>query len=111
MSSEENSRDFSELRAFVAGSLQAIMDGISDVQSTARVLSPFGSGVHAYNAPKEVTFDVAVTAERGGMGKGGFSLKVLSVGANVEGQTENRSSTATRIQFTVRTEWQRSLGS
>ena len=105
MVNEVENDDFSELRAFVAGTLKAIMDGISDVQPTAQMSSPFGSGVHAYNAPKEVSFDVAVSAERKSTAKGGFSLKVLSVGADASAAGEKAQSTVTRIQFSVRTEF------
>lgn len=97
--------DFSELKAFVAGSLKAIMDGISEVQPSAQMGSPFGTGIHAYNAPKEVAFDIAVSAERTTSAKGGFSLKVLSVGASTEAHGEKAHSTVTRIQFSVRTEF------
>ena len=103
--SENANDDFSELRAFVAGTLQAIMDGISDAQPTAKLSSPFGSGVHAYNAPKEVSFDVAVAAERASSAKGGFNLKILSVGADAGAKIEKSESTVTRIQFCVRTEF------
>lgn len=103
--SDKADDDFSELQAFVAGSLKAIMEGISEAQSSAQLSSPFGSGTHAYNAPKEVSFDVAVTAERASSAKGGFSLKVLSVGAGAEKQGDRSHSTATRIQFSVRTEF------
>jgi hypothetical protein len=100
--------DFEELRAFVAGSLKAVMDGITDVQPTAQMKSAFGSGIHAYNAPKEVNFDIAVSAERTTSAKGGFSLKILSVGAGTEAYGEKAHSTVTRIQFSVRTEFRRS---
>ena len=100
----EDSDDFSELRAFVSGTLQAIMAGIADAQS-ATLASPFGSGTHAYNAPKEVSFDVAVSAERASSKKGGFNLKILSVGAEAGANADSSHSTATRIQFSVRTEF------
>jgi hypothetical protein len=103
--SDANNDDFSELQAFVAGSLKAIMEGISEAQSSAQLPSPFGTGTHAYNAPKEVGFDIAVTAERTSSAKGGFSLKVLSVGAGAEAKGDRAHSTATRIQFSVRTEF------
>jgi len=103
--SEEQKDDFSELRAFVCGTLQAIMGGIADAQATAKLSSPFGSGTHGYNAPKEVAFDVAVTADRASSKKGGFNLKILSVGAEAAGGIDSSHSTATRIQFSVRTEF------
>ena len=103
--SDEQNDDFSELRAFVSGTLKAIMDGISDAQATAKLSSPFGSGMHAYNAPKEVSFDVAVSAERATSAKGGFNLKILSVGADAGATNDKSESTVTRIQFSVRTEF------
>jgi Trypsin-co-occurring domain 2 len=106
MTDTEHNEDFSELKAFVSGSLKAIMDGISAVQPHAQMSSPFGSGTYAYNAPKEVTFDIAVSAERSSTAKGGFSLKVLSVGAGAEAEGNKAHSTVTRIQFSVRTEFQ-----
>ncbi|WP_109357067.1 trypco2 family protein [Sphingorhabdus sp. EL138] len=102
---DQNDEDFGELKSFVSGSLKAIMDGISAVQPNARMTSPFGTGVHGYNAPKEVAFDIAVSAERSASAKGGFSLKVLSVGAGTEAEGEKSQSTVTRIQFSVRTEF------
>ncbi|WP_298019324.1 hypothetical protein [Parasphingopyxis sp.] len=103
----ESDEDFAELRSFVSGSLKAIMDGISDVQPEAQMSSPFGTGTHAYNAPKKVAFDIAVSAERTSAKKGGFSLRVLSVGAAGEAEGSKADSTVTRIQFSVRTEFQR----
>ena len=97
--------DFSELRAFVAGTLNAVMEGIAEAQPSALLTSPFGSGTHAFNAPTEVAFDIAVSAERTAAAKGGFSLKILSVGADASAQSRNGQTTATRIQFSVRTEF------
>ncbi len=105
MSEETDPNDFEELRAFITGSLKAIVDGIADAQQASQLTSPFGSGTHAYNAPKEVSFDIAVSAEHSKSAKGGFSLRVLSVGAGAEAEGGDKQSTATRIQFSVRTEF------
>jgi hypothetical protein len=102
---DSTDEDFSELAAFVSGSLKAIMDGISDAQSKATISSAFGSGTYAYNAPTEVNFDIAVTAERTLSAKGGFSLKVMSVGADAGTSGDKTDSTVTRIAFSVRTEF------
>lgn len=99
--------DFSELQEFVAGTLKAVMDGISEVQPSAKMRSPFGSGTHAYNAPKKIEFDIAVSADRTDSAKGGFSVKVLSVGAGVGAEGETSQSRVTRIKFAVRTEFKR----
>ena len=102
---DQKGEDFSELKSFISGSLKAIMEGISDVQTETKMASAHGTGSYAYNAPKEVTFDIAVSAERSSSTKGGFSLKVLSVGAGAEAEGEKAHSTVTRIQFSVRTEF------
>jgi hypothetical protein len=104
-SKEEN--DYSELSSFVSGTLKAIVDGIGDAQKAAKLDSPWGTGVHAYNAPKKVTFDIAVTAERNGLKKGGFELKILSVGANAGGERSSKDATVSRITFTVPTAFKR----
>ncbi|MEM1133706.1 MAG: trypco2 family protein [Pseudomonadota bacterium] len=101
--SENANEDFSELKSFISGSLRAVMEGITE--SGAQMPSAHGSGVHKYNAPEEVSFDIAVSAERSGGAKGGFSLKVLSVGAEAGANIEKTQSTVTRIQFAVRTEF------
>lgn len=103
---EDSANNYDELQSFITGTLKAIVEGIADAQSS-RMTSPFETGVHAYNAPKEVMFDIAVTAERASSTKGGFQLKILSVGANAGGEAEHTNSTATRIQFSVRTEFKR----
>ncbi|URD61800.1 hypothetical protein M8312_04610 [Sphingomonas sp. KRR8] len=101
--SEDTKDDFSELRAFISGSLKAIIEGIADVQKEAQLTSPFGSGTHAFNVPKEVSFDIAVSAERTVSARGGFSLKILSVGASTEAAGDRANSTVTRLQFAVPT--------
>ncbi|HEY0044897.1 MAG TPA: trypco2 family protein [Allosphingosinicella sp.] len=90
-----------ELRVFVASTLEAIMAGITDAQPSARVKSAHGTGTYAFSAPKEVTFDVAVTVKRTGSKSGGFKVQVFSMGANAGADAASENSTVTRVQFTV----------
>ena len=92
-----------ELQAFVASSLRSIMKGISEAQKDAKVPSAWGTGAFAFNGPKAVEFDIAVSAERSGSSKAGFEVKVWSIGANAGGDLAARSSTVSRIKFTVPT--------
>ena len=103
----DNDEDPDELRAFIAGTLRSIMNGISDAQPDARIKSAHGTGEFAFNGPNEVAFDIAVSAERAGTKKGGFEVKVLSLGANAGGDTKTTNSTVSRIQFTVPTGYKR----
>ena len=90
-----------ELRVFVASTLEAIMAGISDAQPSARARSAHGTGTYGFSAPKEVVFDVAVTAKRTGSRRGGFKVQVFSMGANAEGDVGSENSTVSRVQFTI----------
>jgi hypothetical protein len=105
MSKVDAENDYGELKSFVTGTLTAIMEGIKDAQSTVKMDSAHGTGVYKYNAPTEVAFDVAISAERVGGAKGGFEIKILSVGANAGAEATSKNSTASRIQFSVRTEF------
>jgi hypothetical protein len=107
MSEESHPEKNDELRSFIAGTLRSIMNGISDAQPDARVVSAHGTGVFAFNSPTAVSFDIAVTAERTGSKKGGFEVKVLSLGANAGADTGSKNSTVSRIQFTVPTGFKR----
>lgn len=104
MQDDTENNDYSELKSFVAGTLTAIMQGVTEAQSKVRMESAHGTGVYSYDAPSEVAFDVAISAERSGGGKGGFEIKILSVGANAGGETASKNVTASRMQFSVRTE-------
>ena len=105
MAKVETQNEYSELKSFVTGTLTAIMEGITEAQSSVEMKSAHGTGVYKYNAPTEVAFDVAISAERMGGAKGGFEIKILSVGANAGVESANKNSTASRIQFSVRTEF------
>ncbi len=100
---EDKRDDADELRAFIGSTLSAIMDAVSDIQPSAQAKSAFGTGTYAFNVPREVSFDIAVSAERSGSKKGGFEVKVLSFGANAGADTANKNSTVSRIKFTVPT--------
>ena len=95
-----------ELQPFVTSTLIAIMNGIADAQD-ARIRSPSGAGEFAFNAPENVTFDVAVTAKHTGSARGGFKIEVFGIGANAGGDTSSEASTVSRIQFSVPTKFKR----
>lgn len=101
---EENAdarADSDELAAFVASTLRAITKGLHDAQANARIRSAHGTGEFAFSAPREVEFDVAVTAKKVGTAHGGFKVEVFSIGANAGGEKSSESSSVSRIRFTI----------
>ena len=90
-----------ELRAFVQSTLKAIFDGVRDSQKLANVPGKNGGGAAAFTLPKEVAFDIAVSAKSTGGKSGGLKLEVFSVGANVGGEKTSENSTVSRISFSV----------
>ena len=105
--SDQDQADGSELRAFVAETLRAVMAGISDVGSDASVRSIHGHGEYNFKAPERIDFDVAVSAEHSGTARGGFKLQVFGVGANAGGDVTSKGSTVSRIVFSVPTDFKR----
>ena len=99
MSEEANTE---ELSVFVTSTLRAIAVGIIDAQGT-QIPSAHGSGVSGFTAPKEVEFDIAVSAKKTGTANGGFKVAVFGIGANAGGEEGNESSTVSRIRFVVPT--------
>ena len=95
----ERPADADELRLFVAGTLKAIFDGIRDNQQVSNIQKP--SGQSAFALPREVEFDIAVTAKSVGAKSGGLKLEVFSVGANAKKEKSNENSTVSRIKFSV----------
>ena len=91
-----------ELSIFVSSTLKAIAIGVASAQAT-QIASAHGTGVSGFSAPKEVEFDVAVSAKQTGTGGGGFKLAVFGIGANVDGQLASESSTISRVRFAVPT--------
>ena len=89
-----------ELATFVTSTLVAIAKGISDAQSS-QIKSAHGTGVSGFSAPKEVEFDIAVSAKDAGAKDGGFKVQVFSIGANASASKSSENSTISRIKFTV----------
>jgi hypothetical protein len=99
MSEEANS---DELTIFVASTLKAIAAGVADAQQV-QIASAHGKGVFGFSAPKDVEFDVAVSAKHTGTGGAGLKVAVFGIGANAGGQLANENSTISRIRFSVPT--------
>jgi hypothetical protein len=93
-----------ELKTFITETLQQICTGIKEAQSAHDAINAEGAGAvsgnlfaNAYGNFTRIDFDVAVSAETGGGGKG--SIKVFGVGA--EGGAERKTAYANRITFSV----------
>jgi hypothetical protein len=97
-----------DLKDFIAETLQQICGGVKQAQSAegggainAEGGGAFSTAGHlfssAYGTFTRVDFDVAVSAETTGGGKG--NIRVLGVG--VEGGGERKSAHANRITFSV----------
>ena len=107
-----------DLKEFVSETLISIITGVSDAQEKAKELGAFvnPSGLMRNiekianntlwdnsnnNFAQPVTFDVAVTAED--TAKVGAKVKVIAgiFGAAADGETGNKNSLASRVQFVV----------
>ena len=95
-----------ELSAFVASVLRAIAEGVREAQGK-QIDSAHGTGVHGFNAPKEVQFDIAISAKSTGSADGGLKIAVFGIGANASGSAVNENSTISRVQFSVPTNFKR----
>ena len=93
--------DGSELRLLVASTLEAICQGVSDVQGSTQAKTVSGKVSAKFNPPDTVTFDIAVSAKRIAGVSGGLKLEIFSVGANAKGEKNAEHSTVSRIQFSV----------
>ena len=98
--------DSDELAVFVSSTLLAIAAGIREAQST-KISSAHGTGKSGYTAPKEVEFDIAVSAKRTGSAGAGLKVAVFGIGANAGGEQGTESSTVSRIKFVVPTSFKR----
>lgn len=98
--------DSDELTAFVESTLKAIATGIQNAQDT-RISSAHGTGVFAYAAPKDIEFDIAVSAKRTGSAGAGLKVAVFGIGANAKGDMSAESSSVSRIKFSVPTSFKR----
>jgi Trypsin-co-occurring domain 2 len=92
--------DSDELAAFVTSTLHAVAAGISAAQDTL-IRSPHGTGVSGFGSPKEIEFDIAVTARTTGAAGGRFKVSVLGIGANANGEIASENSSVSRIKFSV----------
>ena len=97
-----NEVDSDELKTFVASTLKAIAEGISEAQGT-NISSAHETGVFGFSAPKKVEFDVAVSARTTGAKGGGMKVAVFGIGANLEGREGSEDSTVSRIRFSIPT--------
>jgi len=91
-----------ELTAFVASTLKAIAAGIEEAQGT-QISSAHGTGVFGFSAPKEIEFDVAVSAKLSANSGGGMKVAVFGVGANLVAEKGNENSSISRIKFSIPT--------
>ena len=98
--------DSGELSAFVSSTLRAISVGVKNAQDM-QIESAHGTGVSGYNAPKEVEFDIAVSANKTASSGGGFKVAVFGIGANAKGEAESENSTLSRIKFSAPTNFKR----
>ena len=95
-----------ELQEFIAEALNAVLEGIASGQRkfsplrTARVGHQFAQRVQ-FNAPREISFDVATTVTAGTSAEGGASIKVVGIGVGGKVDAQNSNSTVTRIAFAV----------
>ena len=111
--------DEGELELFVSKALKAVITGIEEAERFTR---PIGSdivvhiegdpkGHHriiqplahqiSFGIPEEICFDVAVNVTRKSGKNGGLKIEVMSVGANVGGESAREYSTASRVSFKI----------
>lgn len=99
--------DSDELSAFITSTLCAIADGIKNAQGK-QIASAHGTGVSGFTAPKEVEFDVAVSAKNTDAVGGGLKVAVFGIGANTKADIGSENSTISRIKFSVPTNFKSS---
>jgi hypothetical protein len=92
-----------ELTEFISQTLRAIGVGIT----SSGIAQPRGlGGSDSFRMPREVCFDVAITATHSKEGGGGIKLKVLGSGLDVQGKGGTQNQTVSRVQFTVPWEYE-----
>lgn len=102
------------LNEFVREVLTEIISGIRGAQEAegGAFIVPSGDGGHEYAKHSRVSssahmkstivdFDIALTAEDSSKTAGGGGLKVVGIGANVQGESSSRDTTVSRIQFAI----------
>ena len=90
--------DNNELTAFIAQTLEAIGSGISG-SGISQSYGPIGA--EAFRMPKEVKFDIAVTAKHSAEAGGSLKIQVFGAGLDVGGKGGAEAQTVSRVQFTV----------
>ena len=103
-----------DLDEFVKQALTQIISGIRRAQEIegGAFIVPGGDGGHDYAKHPRVSssarlkstivdFDIAVTAEDSTKAAGGGGLKVVGIGANLQGEYSSKGVTASRIQFAI----------
>lgn len=104
-----------ELDEFVKTALSKIVSGIRQAQEIDEVgafIVPSKIGGHDYaNHPRVsikanlsttiVDFDIAVTVEENNAVSGAGGLKIVGLGAKLEGQSSSKDTRISRIQFAV----------
>jgi hypothetical protein len=99
MTEEVNS---DELSIFVSSTLKAIASGVADAQKT-QISSAHNTGTFGFSSPKDIEFDVAVSAKQTGTGGAGLKVAVFGIGANAGGQLASENATISRIRFSIPT--------
>lgn len=102
------------LDEFIKEVLTQVISGIRDAQQVegGAFIVPSGDGGHNYATHPRVSssarlkstiidFDIALTAEDSSKVAGGGGLKVLGIGANVQGDKSSKDITVSRIQFAI----------
>tara|TARA_R110002049_G_scaffold307041_1_gene506626 strand:- start:48 stop:416 length:369 start_codon:yes stop_codon:yes gene_type:complete len=113
-----------ELQQFISFALVQISKGIEDaanqLKDSTSVVNPrnvVGTngkddqkvyGYLADNTPRQtlkavqlIDFDIAVVAEEGSKSKGGLGIRVGGMGIGVQGQSEDKTSSESRIKFSI----------
>lgn len=105
-----NKSDGGELKTFISVTLQAIVDGVSEVQESTSSNSAHDKtgegrfveqGIGEFVPPYNIEFDIAITAKNTGTKGGGLKLEVFSVGVNAGADSINENASTSRIKFTV----------
>jgi hypothetical protein len=99
MADETAPMDNDELSAFVSSPLRAITAGVDEAARISR--DDEDHGYSTFEMPKEVAFDVAVTARQSGEKGGGVKIEIFKIGGGVEGKQTEGHETVSRIQFRV----------
>ncbi|MGB7373768.1 trypco2 family protein [Pontixanthobacter sp.] len=98
MPDEAKTEEDNELTEFIAQSLRAINDGIKK-SGISQAFGPVGA--EAFRMPKDVKFDIAVTAKQSKEAGGGLKLQVFGAGVDVGGKGADEAQTVSRIEFTI----------